>query len=103
MYLSAGRTFGHHPIFSDPLAYCKVASISKLMPLKIRFQIMPEIRRISSRVPFDSRSIIDAIFKAVSNEIIDLVELENLSAISLSNLSIIVSATSSGEVFLLNE
>src|SRR3989344_7804571 len=92
IFLSSGKTTGHQSFSSVPLAYWRVASICKGMSLKIRFQIIPEIS-LMSFLPFDSRSISEAILIAVGMEIIFFVELPYLSEISRSNLFNISSRT----------
>src|SRR3989344_81387 len=84
IFESPGRTIGHH-ISSLPLAYCKVASISSVIPLNMRFQITPEISRIS-RLPPASRSMSDATLRILGNEIMLLVELAKRPSTSRSNL-----------------
>ena len=50
MFLSSDFTCGHHKL-SSPLAYCSVASIWSFIPLKILFQIIPEISFMSFLPP----------------------------------------------------
>ncbi len=69
MYLSLGTTGGHQVFTLESVsafAYWSVASIWRFMPFQSRFQIIPEIMRISagSLVSFSS---IEAIVSASSS------------------------------------
>src|SRR5579872_4855821 len=99
MLLSAAVTCGHQSDGS-PLAYWSVASICSFMPLKMRFQMMPEMSFMSCG-PAASRWMIEAIFNIVSwfTTLVDLAGLMLAAAVVYALT--IVFVTEIGLAFLL--